>query len=197
MLSRKMSRKLGIPYISADSLESIIREHTPRRQRAAKFPKNEIRNKTRGSNDLMYGSYSAREIMLAYSRQAKASWKALELFVECEMAEGADYILEGHQIHPELVSKLKKKYGQDIREIFLIKTDPIGLVEGALKNKARNDWFIQKTKNEETYLKIADMLCLYGKYIGKEAAKHKLTVMSTDNFQKDISRAMKVLQIKS
>lgn len=193
ILSKKISRKLGIPCISVDALETIVRAYTPKSQWKVKFPKNDIRNKTKQSNDLMYGSYTARKIMQAYIIQGKSVWKAIELFIECEIHEGNDYIFEGHQIHPLLVFQLKKKYGKNIREIFLIKTEPMNLVRGALKNKAASDWFIRKTRDEKTYSKIADMLCMYGEYIKKEAIKNKLTVVSTDTFQKGISGAMKYL----
>jgi 2-phosphoglycerate kinase len=131
--------------------------------------------------------------MRSYAKQARTSWRTIELFIECELKEGNDYILEGHQIHPVLVSRLKKKYGKGIHEVFLVRTDPVILIKDALKNKAPNDWFIKKTKQEKTYTKIASMLCLYGVYLKKEAEKNNLSVVLTDSFRNGISAAATLL----
>lgn len=195
ILSKKLSRKLHIPCISVDTLEGIVKAHTPKDKIKTNYPKDEIRNKTKHSNDVMYTRYSSREIMRAYVRQAKSSWKAIELFVEAEVVEGNDYILEGHQIHPALAAKFKKKYPDDIREIFLIQTDPARLVRDALKNKAKNDWFIKKTKDPNTYMKIAEMLCLYGMFIKKEADMRGLCVVSADDFHKTMTGAISLLLV--
>jgi 2-phosphoglycerate kinase len=193
ILSKKISKRLGIPCISCDTLETIVRAHIPKNQWKQKFPKNEIRKMTKQNNDIMYSSYTAGQIMRSYAKQARTSWRTIELFIECELKEGNDYILEGHQIHPVLVSRLKKKYGKGIHEVFLVRTDPVILIKDALKNKAPNDWFIKKTKQEKTYTKIASMLCLYGVYLKKEAEKNNLSVVLTDSFRNGISAAATLL----
>ena len=144
------------------------------------FPKNVLRRKTKNSNDLMYTTYSAKEIVRAYIQQSKASWKAIESVVASEMAEGHDYTLEGHQIHPALVAKLVKKYGKDIRPIFLVRTNAEDIVSGCLRHKAKNDWFIHQTTHPATYHKIAEMLILYSRYYIKEAKKVGLEVVNMD-----------------
>ena len=175
-----LAKRLGRPWISADMLESIVREHTKKTDLDRLFPKNVMRKKTKDSNDLMYGAYSAVAIAKAYIAQAKASWKAIETVVECEISEGYDYVIEGHQIHPKLVAKLMKRYGKEIAPLFLVRSDIDDIVSGCLKNKAKNDWFLQNTRDKKTYYKIAEMIRVYGEYFEKEAGKYGLKVANMD-----------------
>lgn len=175
-----LAKRLGRPWISADTLESIVRVHTKKTDLDRLFPKNVMRRKTKNSNDLMYGAYSATAIAKAYIAQAKASWKAIETVVECEISEGHDYVIEGHQIHPRLVAKLVKKYKKEIVPLFLIRSDADGIVSGCQKNKAKNDWFLQNTRDKKTYYKIAEMIRVYGEYFEKEAGKYGLKVVNMD-----------------
>ena len=94
-LAKMLSRNRRISWISSDTLESIVRVHTASVNYPKQFPKNIMQQRTKQSNDLMYERYTSKEIMQAYVKQAKASWKALETLIECEIKEGNDFIVEG------------------------------------------------------------------------------------------------------
>ncbi len=176
-----LAKKLGLPWISADTLEGIVRDYTPKAELDRLFPKNAMRRKLKNSsNDQMYGAYSATAISKAYIAQAKASWKAVESVVASEISEGNDYVIEGHQIHPRLAAKLLKRYGKEIVPLFLTRSDVQGIVSGCQKNRAKNDWFLQNTRDKATYYKIAEMIRVYGEFFEKEAGKYGLKVVNMD-----------------
>ena len=158
-----------------------------------------MRQQTKQRNDLMYEQYTSKEIMLAYVKQAKASWKAIETLVECELKEGNDFIVEGTQIHPEFVYRLQKKFGKEnFKIIFLIKTDSTLIVDGARKNISKSDWFLQKTKKSDTHVRIATMLVLYGQWFEKQASKYQMPIINTQvNFEKKIKQVAKELSLKN
>ncbi len=179
-LAKRLSSRLRIGWVSVDILESVVREHTLKKNYKKLFPKNILREKTRGSNDEMYEKFSFKKIADAYITQGKASQKAIEIFIGDCIREGHDFIVEGHQLHPRLVQKLVTLFPKDIRFVFLIKKDERLLTEGFQKNKAKSDWVLQKTKNKETLKKIAKMLSYFGERIEKEAEKRGFSVYATD-----------------
>jgi 2-phosphoglycerate kinase len=180
-LSKKLAKELKLPWLSADSVEGMVWASTNKFDLKEKFPKGMMRKKTGNSNDLMYSTYTPAEIMKAYKEQAKTSWPAIDAMVEAELKAGHDYIIEGHQIHPKFAAQLLKKYGKkNITVVFIVKENVEDIISGAKKNVANYDWFIQKTKKESTYHKIAEMISLYSKFILKEATKYKLPVFRMD-----------------
>lgn len=185
-----IAKKLSKSWISADTIESIIRENTNKKDLDKLFPKNVIKKKSKQSNDLMYNSYSEKEIVSVYVGQAKASWKAIETMVDCELNEGHDYVIEGHQIHPKLMDKLVRKHGKkNIVPLILTRFDKNEIVSGCKEHKAKNDWFIQKTKNEETFYKMAEMIKVYSEFFEKEAKKFDIKIINMDgDFIKNLKK---------
>src|SRR3989344_1580098 len=110
-LSKKLSKKLGIPWISADTLQTIAKEYTNKKDISKKFPWSTIR-KIKKSNDIAFGEYTSKEIVKLYTTQAKVTYGAIDMVSICEITDGNDYIIEGYQVEPQLVSALYKKYGE-------------------------------------------------------------------------------------
>lgn len=193
-LAKKLAHRLRIGWVSADILESVVREYTPAKEYRRLFPKNILREQTQGSNDLMYTKFSAKQIVQAYIKQGKTTWKAIRVFIEQCVHESHDFIIEGHQLHPKLVSELMKKYPENIRAVFLTKQDEMSIVAGFTKNKATSDWVIQKTKNIAIFREIARMLIIFGTYIQEEANAYGLNVYSMDEkFSKQFAMLERVL----
>lgn len=195
-LSKKLAIELRLPWLSADTVESMVWASTRKVDLKKKFPKAVMRSKTANSNDVMYNAYTPQAIMQAYKAQARTSWPAIEAMIEAELKTGHQYIIEGHQIHPQLVCKLIGKYGKkNIKTIFLVKENIEDIIAGAKKNVANYDWFIEKTKKESTYYKIAEMISLYSKFFLKEAAKYKLPVFQMDkNFHIKMGEVVKFMR---
>lgn len=181
-LAKKLSRALETPWISTDSLQSVVRAYTNKEDISKKFPWSIRRRQTKRNNDIAYNTFSADEILGFYRTQAKSVFKAIEMMTICEITDGNNLIIEGYHIEPSLVVRLQKKHGKkNILGIILIKTDAKKLVKDITKTKTPNDWIISKTKNVETYSKIAEMICRYGKFLKNEAKKKGLIVINMDN----------------
>jgi 2-phosphoglycerate kinase len=204
-LAKKLSQTLHIPWVSADTFESITQEILASigyfegdgglERLDALLPKAKLRTLTGGSNDRMYNSYTAQEIADSYKQQARFSWTAIETAIKCEISEGHDYIIEGHQIHPQLVDKIVGCYGSDkIRVIFLIKLDLALTSEGLQKNDAFSDWAIQKTTDTATFPQIAAMINEYSRFFKEEAEKYSYNVTRVDeHFTEQIDAACAIL----
>lgn len=176
ILARRLSKKLGISWVSADTLESIVKKYTSEIQHDSLFPKDLIRKRTSSSNDTMYSNYTAEEISDAYIAQSKTTWEAISTLIECMIKDDEAIIVEGHQIHPELARRFIKNLGiQNIRAVVLSKNSIEQIVETARKSQAKNDWFIKKTDNPEIHFKIAEMLSMYSDYFSKEANKYDIS----------------------
>lgn len=140
----------------------------------------------------MYGRYSAKEIVGAYIRQGKSSWKAVEIFAEDCIHEDHDFVIEGHQIHPKLVARLRGEFPDDIHSAFLVKKNVQSLMNGFQKNTAKSDWVLQNTHDSETFKKIAKMLVCFGERIEREAGEYGFPVYCMDkDFLKTISSVEK------
>lgn len=195
-LAKKLSLALKIPWISTDSLQSVVQAYTNKNDIPKKFPWSFQRKKTKRINDVIYNIFSAGKIIKFYRKQAKGVFKAIEIMTICEITDGNDLIIEGYHIEPSLAIKLRKKYGEEnIRSVFLVKTDINKFVQDIKKTSTPNDWIMARTKNEETYLKIAEMICRYGKFFGSEAEKSRLAVFNmNDDFKNKIDSAITYLK---
>jgi len=191
-LAKKLSRSLGISWISTDSLQSVVQAYTNKKDIPKKFPWNVRRKETKRINDIAYDAFSADEIIKYYRTQAKSVFMAIEMMAICEISDGNDLIIEGYHIEPSLVIKLRKKYGRkNVRGVFLVKTDVKKFVQNIAKTSTPNDWIIARTKNKDTYVKIAEMICKYGKIFSNNAEKKGLTVFNMDdNFNDKIDSAI-------
>jgi 2-phosphoglycerate kinase len=193
-IAQKLSKELGISWIPADAIESMVARYILKGDLPRLFPKSIMRKKTKLSNDLMYGKYSVKEITDAYIKQSRASWKAVKVLTECALHEHHDFIIEGHQIHPQLIFQLKKEF-KNIKGIAIVRTDLKSIVSGALKNSHPNDWFIKKTKKQDTYEKMGLMIKRYSQYFIKESSKYNIEVINTErDFKKQIKLAIKRLK---
>lgn len=194
-VAKRLSNKLRIPWISADTLESIVSEYIPTKEFDRVFPKSRLRRLTKQSNDQMYRRFSAKEITNAYISQAHASWNAIKMMVDVELQNGHDYIIEGHQLHPKLMHQIIRDHSQaEISAIILTKSNIDKIVSGCLKHSAKNDWFIKKTTDPDTYQLIAGMIAEYSKYFRNEARKYDLPLLETDhNYRNKIREAVRVL----
>ncbi|HBI25432.1 MAG: hypothetical protein UT41_C0001G0455 [Candidatus Wolfebacteria bacterium GW2011_GWC2_39_22] len=190
-LTKTLSKSLGLPWVSTDTLECIIRPYINEKDILGKFPTLGQRSAT---NDEKFSKYSAKEIIDAYRQQAKTSHQAIEMFAECEIVYGNDFIIEGYHIEPELAAKLIKKYPGKIKSIFLIKSDLEKFIEGIEKSTTPDDWILARTHNKETYRSIANMICIYGNFFEEAAEIYKLAVLNMDvNFDDKIKEAIDIL----
>lgn len=195
-LAKKLSKKIGAPWISCDTLCAITRIYTPKKEWHKKYPYYFLRkeNKTK-SNDDFYNTYSATEIIKALKKQSQTTYDAIDTIIACEIADKNDYIIEGYHITPTFSEKMIKKYGkQNIKTIFLTKFDENKFALDVHKSTTPNDWLIRSTKEKQTFIKVGKMISLYSKYFKKEAEKFNFKFLNMDmNFNEQIDNAIKYL----
>lgn len=195
ILSAMLAKKLAISWLSTNAIEAIIKTKTHKTELDKLFPHHHIQHQTQESNDILYAKYSTDEIVKTYIKQSKAIWTALETMIEIIIAEGRDFIIEGHQIHPQLIAKLMEKYGsQNIRPLVITRFNKSQIVALTTKNVDTNNWFIKTTTRPETYEKIAAMIRQYSQFFDREAKKYKLKAINVDdNFLTTINLAVSKL----
>ena len=190
-LAKKLSKSRGIPWMSTDTLQNVIKPYMNKADFSKKFPTSHQRGK---SNDEKYSKYSMEEIIEAYQQQAKTVYEAIDMFTICEITDGNDFIVEGYHVEPELVADLNSKYPNKVKSVFLIKSDEEKFVADIEKTTTPNDWIIARTDREATYKKIAKMICEYGKSFEKKSKKHGFKVLNMDDdFDNQISEAIEYL----
>src|SRR5687767_9042016 len=97
-LAKKLSKQTSIPWISADTLQNIVRAYTPKDQRATLFPHSYLRE---DSNDDFYSKNTSQQIIEGYIAQGKTTYPAIEMMVETYLTDKEDFIVEGYQVTPE------------------------------------------------------------------------------------------------
>ena len=195
-LAKKLSKELGIQWIASDTLQVVTREYVSKYASKKEIDKLYPHNTQKGkSNDETYSLNTPKQIAKNYIKQAKASFAAIDMFSICEINDGNDYIIEGYHVTPQLAAHLIKKYGsKHFRTLFLVKENIEKFVNKINKSTTPNDWIISKTKNKETYYKIAEMVSYYGQFFEKEAKKFKFKVLNMDNdFGEQLNKAIKLL----
>jgi len=191
-LAKALSKKLHIPWMSSDTLENLAWAYTPKEQHPALFPHSYVRGE---SNDEFYAHHAPEAIVQGYVEQSKATYDAISMMAETYLTDKDDFIVEGYQVTPEIVSRILKKFGSEhIRTAFLIKQDAEKMVQDFHKSTTPNDWILRKTKKETTFVKIAQMIAAYADYTEKEAKKYNLPVFEMDSdFSASLEKAMKHL----
>lgn len=175
--SKLFARVHEIPYVSSDSLQSIIKPYVNDDEVQKGFPASQIRGE---NNDDKYTKYFAQEIITAYIQQARYVADGIKNFIACEVADHKDIIIEGYHITPQLVSELQKLYPNQVKALFIVKTNVEKFVEDIPKSSTKNDWIIERTNDESTYIRIAQMICDYGKWFQDESEKYNLKCFSVD-----------------
>jgi 2-phosphoglycerate kinase len=191
-LAKTLSKSFGIPWVSTDTLQNVIKPYLDDLDLSIKFPTDRQRSK---NNDEKYSKFSTNEIVDAYKRQAKIVHPAIDMFAVCEITDGNDFVIEGYHIEPDLTAKLKVEHPGKIKSIFLVKADRTKFISAIKKSTTPNDWIITRTKKEETYQKIANMIREYGIFFEKESIKFGCKVLNMDNdFDERIKEAINYLK---
>lgn len=194
-LAKSLSKKLGIPWVSSDTLEVVTMEYIWKY--ASKnfdelYPHSAMNGKT---NDETYSLISPKQIAINYIKQVKATYAAIDMFSICEITDGNNYIIEGYHVTPQLAARLIKKYGhENFRILFLIKSDTEKFIRDVKKSATPNDWILRKTRKEETFYKITEMIRYYGKFFDREAKKYGFEILNMDdNFNNHVKKAIELL----
>lgn len=195
-LAKTLSKKLGIPWVSTDTLQVVARAYVEKfvssKQLATFYPHNAQKGTT---NDETYFRNTSIQVAKNYIKQSESSYDAIDMFSVCEIADGNDYIIEGYHITPKLAARLINKHGRkNFKVLFVVKKDVNKFILDFKKSTTPNDWILTKTHQTETFVKIAEMISFYGTFYVKESRKHKFNCMNMDqNFTLQQKKAIEFL----
>ena len=194
-VAKKLALKSHTPWFPADYLASAVSQYISEEERADKFPLSNIR-KQNNSNDFLYSNYSPSEIVKFYDIQAETAWLGLKAFIEYSVHDKQDFILEGYQIQPKLLSQLDKETQKNIRPAFLYKKDKLDIEASMKKGTESGDWLIAHTKKESTFAKVAEMVSIFGDKTAIEAKECNMPLFNMDgDFDKKVEEVVNTLQI--
>lgn len=192
-LAQKISRDIGLSWISTDALESIAHSYTPSESESTLFPKATLKKTTDRTNDDFYNQYSTEEIVTAYMQQADTTAKAITALATYANKDGWGYVIEGYHVTPKLIAELQNK-NIIFSSVILINSNPLEAIERSRKSDVKNDWIRDGTDQEETFQKIAAVICKHSERLQIEANKFGVPVvdMGTD-FESKLNIAYETL----
>lgn len=190
ILSRKLSKKLNIPFLSTDSMRMITMAYFKGEDIFNYFPFEKMFDHT--AIDKFFTNYSGRQMLAAEQREAKSIWPGVKNLIEHFLLCRMDYIIEGVHLSPNLVKKFKDN--RNVKIIYLAKMDKEKIYEGMLRNKGEKDWIMENTQDKKIIRLAAKSFSVYGDYFKKESKKYNLKLINTeDNFYVQINKAVHFL----
>ena len=188
-LSAALAKKLRIPYFSIDHIASVIPPYIPSERQDESFPLRALRQKVNNDNDRFFEAYSAEEIVGVYQRQAATVWPGLRNFIDYAIKDEHSLILEGWQLLPRFLAEIPSAERSDNVQIqYLYKTDVQEILSGLKVNTPVNDWVLRHTKEDASFIRIAQMISCFGKAIERETNELRLAAVNMDcDFIKKIS----------
>jgi len=195
-VAKRLANLLRCSMISGDWLEGIASRYVGRDIKPQLFPKNRVRRETNYSNDQMYSQYSAEEIVALYRQQAATTGAAIGELARRAASSNTDFIIEGFQVEPRLMQKLRDQLGSEVvRPLLLLRDDYDGALEDCRACRAENDWFRDKTASLATHQWIIHMITFYGTELYNDAAELGIPAHFMDGgFWEHVDAAVDLLQ---
>ena len=192
-LAQEVSKKLGIPWISTDAFDDVAKKYVPDVDQDRFFPKTALRLKSGGGNDEMYSTFSAEDIVSAYWKQAETVHAAVESFIQCANNEGWNYIIEGYHITPKFIAELQAE-NLNVSSVILISSAGEPAIERSMKSTTKKDWLRDKTRQPETFQKVANMISLFSERLVREAGGHGVKIIDMNgDFQAKFEEAARYI----
>jgi len=184
ILSRKLSKKLNVPYISTDTLRLVVLPYF--KDRDKNFPFIKMYDST--TIDKFFQKYSGQEQLRADLKEARSTWLGIKSLIDYLLICKMDYIIEGIHLLPSFVKQYRGN--KDVKIVFLTKLDEEKIYQGLFKNKHNSDWLMDNAKSKETIRIAAKAMSEYGRFFLKETGKYDFRCFNTeDEFLKKINTA--------
>jgi 2-phosphoglycerate kinase len=194
-VAKVLASRTNIPWFPADYLGAVVSPYIPENEQAAKFPLRVIRDQN-PSNDFRYSNYSSEEIVEFYYTQAKSVWLGLKAFIKYAAHDEQDFILEGYQITPTLLSELDEDIKKSVKSVFLYKQDEADIKSGFKKNLDPRDWLLNNTINEATFAKVANSVHVFGERTLREVIGLGMISFNMDgDFEKKVEEVVCYLTV--
>lgn len=192
-VAESLAKRTHTPWCPADYLGAAIFQYLTDEQQDQMFPISKIRSEKPGM-DYLYNKHTPQEVAGFYRTQAESLWPGFRAFIKYAAMDKQIFILEGYQLWPDLLSELPEETQKFIKPIFLYKKDLQQIEEGFKKSTTPGDWLLERTEDEATFGKVAQMVAYYGDWTIREAHKHNMPVFNMDgDFEDNIKKVVDVL----
>lgn len=194
-VANKLSIDTGIPWVSTDTIEGMVKPYIDKADIARLFPIDTIRENT-SSNEEMYNNNSATDIIRAYTAQGAITQPAIEGLIAYTLGDGHNIIIEGYHLAPKFIKEMIDQYGEKkIKAVIVTKQKSEDFINNILLDQSESCWVKNKSKNNKIYPKIANMLSQYSDKITKETNKYNLRIIEyKGDFIEQTNRAVKTLK---
>jgi 2-phosphoglycerate kinase len=188
-LAKKMAFKLNCKLISVDDVRNEEIKLLDDKEAIKKFPFAMVYK----NNDDFFQKYTSEEVLAWEIKDAKAIWSKMEKIIDDNIKNKSQVVIEGVQLLPEFLEKYNKNSSVIIW--FLYKKDKKLILEGFHKNKKDDDWLVNETKDQITFIKAADAFSLYGEFFERETQRRNFKSINTEyNFEKIIDNLIEVIK---
>ena len=185
ILSRKLSKKLNIPYLSTDNIRPIVMAYYKGKNRYKKFPFEKMFDE--GEIDHYFTHYTKAQILKADLVEARTIWPGVQELIDFLLKCKMDYIIEGVHLLPNLVKRYRGN--RQVKIVYLTKMDEEKIYHGIFKNK-NSDWLLDNIKDKRNIRFAARSLCAYGKYFLRETKRYGYKCLNTeDDFRGQLNKA--------
>lgn len=196
-VAKALAERTHIPWFPADYLGAVVTPYIPKDEQVTKFPLRAIRDQN-PSNDFRYSNYSAEEIVGFYYIQAESVWPGLHAFIQYAAHDEQDFILEGYQVTPTLLSQLDAEVKKSVTAVFLYKQDEADIEAGIKKNVDPADWLLKNTVDEAIFSQVATSIRVFGARTLEEAKQHNMVAFNMDgDFNKKVDDVVNYLITES
>ena len=184
-----MAKTLHIPYFSIDHVASVIPPYVSPDRQDESFPLRALRRKVNNDGDRFFETYSSEEIVRVYQRQAATVWPGVRSFIDYAVEDEHSLILEGWQLLPHFLAEIPAaERGGKMRIQYLYKTNCEDILSGLKANDPVNDWVLRHTKEDASFVRIAQMISYFGEIIERETTALRFAAVNVEcDFAKKIS----------
>jgi 2-phosphoglycerate kinase len=132
-------------------------------------------------------------LLQQHFKEAESLEPAIKAFVDDQVRDGQDFILEGLHLMPNLMRNLAAK--AEVRALVLVsEATPETLVPAIKNNQAKHDWL--RGKKKETYFAVATFVAAFSHQLAEQAATAGISMMEMDgDFPTGVDEAGKILEV--
>jgi len=170
-IARKLAKKLSLPWISTDSIREMMVEIVNKKDYRNLF----LFRNPKITAERAFKINTPKQIMISQNRENIDVWKGVKAFIKNDYV-WESFIIEGIAILPNLVYKTFKN-NKNIKPVFLISND-VKKISKVIHT--RGLWDDANKYSNKVKEKEVEWVCLFNKYIIKEAKKYGYPVYKVD-----------------
>jgi 2-phosphoglycerate kinase len=176
IVSKRLAQRTGCSRVPTDYLGTAFSNYIPETERPLRYPVLPERG------DARYAKYTTQEIITHYQVKAETCWPGIRDYAIYSLYDAHDTVIEGFHIEPRLLPELRQECPQfAFQAVFLTRSDSARLRDDLIKSVDPEDWVLKFTRQEPTYVRIAEMVVAYSAYFRIEAGKYGFPVFEMDD----------------